>query len=230
MLVAQRIVGDIVAGGRRPGDLLPPERSMITEYGTGRGTLREALRLLEFQGVLTLRPGPRGGPVVLDPDASHLAGTLVLVLQLRTAPVRTVVEVRSALEPVTTALAAARMPAAELAELDGTVAAMRTGPAAFPAADQRFHELLARSCGNPLLGHLVDAVLTIVAGTPLDTDLPAPRRVAVLAAHEAIAAAVRGRDGPAAADRMRAHLEDCARHALPAVLDQVLPWTPTGRG
>ena len=57
MLVAQRIVRDIVPGGLRPGDVLPPERAMLATYETGRGTLREALRLLEFQGVITLKPG-----------------------------------------------------------------------------------------------------------------------------------------------------------------------------
>jgi GntR family transcriptional repressor for pyruvate dehydrogenase complex len=42
MLVAQRIVRDIVRGGLKPGDLLPPERMMLESYETGRGTLREA--------------------------------------------------------------------------------------------------------------------------------------------------------------------------------------------
>src|SRR5437660_9252231 len=73
MLVAQRIVRHIVRGNLQAGDLLPPERVMLETYQTGRGTLREALRLLEFQGVIALKPGPRGGPVVLNPDASHLA-------------------------------------------------------------------------------------------------------------------------------------------------------------
>jgi len=54
MLVAQRIVRDIMRSGMSPGDLLPPERIMIETYETGRGTLREALRLLEFQGVISL--------------------------------------------------------------------------------------------------------------------------------------------------------------------------------
>ena len=45
MLVAQRIVRDVVRGGLRPGDPLPPERTMLGNYETGRGTLHQALRL-----------------------------------------------------------------------------------------------------------------------------------------------------------------------------------------
>src|SRR5215207_2530683 len=120
MLVAQRIVRDVVRGGLRPGDLLEPERHMLEKYQTGRGTLREALRLLEFQGVIALKPGPRGGPVLLDPSASHLAGTLVLLLQLKQAPFRSIVEVRTALEPMISRLAAERMSDTSLGELGKT--------------------------------------------------------------------------------------------------------------
>ena len=49
LLVAQRIVQDALREGRKPGDLLAPERTMLEKYQTGRGTLREALRLLEFR-------------------------------------------------------------------------------------------------------------------------------------------------------------------------------------
>src|ERR1700710_1676577 len=82
MRVAQRIVDDVVRGGATTGSSLPPERIMLETYEIGRGTLREALRLLEFQGVITLKPGPKGGPVLVRPDATHLATTLVLLMQL----------------------------------------------------------------------------------------------------------------------------------------------------
>ena len=62
--IARRVVGSIGEKGLRPGDMLPREADMLAEYGVSRETLREALRLLEVQGLITLRRGPGGGPVV----------------------------------------------------------------------------------------------------------------------------------------------------------------------
>jgi DNA-binding FadR family transcriptional regulator len=121
MLVAQRIVQDALREGRKPGDLLLPERTMVEKYGAGRGTVREALRLLEVQGVISLKPGPRGGPVLRIPDGSHLASTMVLLMQLQSAPFRTIVEVRSALEPMISSLAAERIDSESLDELAETI-------------------------------------------------------------------------------------------------------------
>src|ERR1700677_49000 len=104
----------------RPGDLLPPERVMVEQYGTGRGTLREALRLLEFQGVIALKPGPGGGPILLEPDSTHLSSTIILLMELKTSPFRTIVEARTALEPMISSLAAANMDEDSLLELKRT--------------------------------------------------------------------------------------------------------------
>src|SRR5438132_5947016 len=121
MLIAQRIVRDIVRAGMSPGELLPPERVMLEKYATGRGTLREALRLLESQGVISLKPGPGGGPVLQTPSASHLGSMLMLLMQLNRASYHVIVEVRNAIEPVISELAAEQISEASLAELAQTI-------------------------------------------------------------------------------------------------------------
>jgi DNA-binding FadR family transcriptional regulator len=230
MLVAQRIVRDIVRGGMRPGDLLPPERTMLETYETGRGTLREALRLLEFQGVIALKPGPGGGPILMNPAPSHLASTLQLLMQLNQAPYRVIVEVRTALEPMISQLAAERITDEALSELAGTVEQMRDGPGdrdSFLGANRRFHTVIAWSSGNVLFAYIVESLLGILDGTVIGADGPANRRAAILRAHEEIYAAIARRDAAAAAERMRDHIEEYSRYArrkFPEILDQTITW------
>jgi DNA-binding FadR family transcriptional regulator len=230
MLVAQRIMRDVIAGRLKPGNLLLPERTMLEKYQTGRGTLREALRLLEFQGVIALKPGPRGGPVLQDPDASHLASTLVLLMQLKDAPFRSIVEVRTAMEPMISRLAAERMSEESLAELGGTIDSMRENlddQMTFLEANKRFHDIIAWSSGNPLFGYIVDSLLGIMDGTVIGIDYPAPRRVAILKAHDGIFQALKAHDAGASEERMREHIGEYVTYAerkFPELLDQVIRW------
>lgn len=230
MLIAQRIVQDIVRGDVSPGDLLPPERVMLEKYETGRGTLREALRLLEFQGAIALKPGPGGGPILLDPDASHLAGTVVLLMQLKQAPFRTIAEVRSAIEPMISGLAATRIDEASLAGLDDTITQMREhldDQHVFLEENKRFHDIIAWSSGNPLFGYLADSLLDIMDGTLIGVDYPARRREAILTAHEHVRDAIKSGDPAESESRMRDHIGEYVRYAerkFPEVLDQIVPW------
>ena len=230
MLVAQRIVRDIGRAGLRPGDLLPPERAMLETYETGRGTLREALRLLEFQGVIALKPGPGGGPILMNPAAAHLASSLQLLMQLNQAPYRDVVAARAALEPVVSRLAAERIDAESLAELAGSVARMRENLGDrdwFRDSGRRFHNVIAWSSGNVLFAYLVDALLGMLDGTAIGIDDPGDRRAAILRAHEEIYAAIARHDAGAAGERMAEHIEGHARYVrrrFPDLLEEPVTW------
>jgi GntR family transcriptional regulator, transcriptional repressor for pyruvate dehydrogenase complex len=230
MLIAQRIVRDALRDHLQPGDLLPAERLMLERYEIGRGTLREALRLLEFEGVITLKPGPRGGPVMQDPDPSHLASTFVLLMQLKRAPFRAIVEVRSAIEPMISSLAAARMTDHEIADLEESISKMRDNlkdQEIFFESNRRFHDIIAWSSGNPLLSYIVDSLLSIMDGTVIGIDYPDARRRAILQAHTEIYKAIASRDPAAASHRMQQHLEAYVRYAErrhPDALDRVIPW------
>jgi GntR family transcriptional regulator, transcriptional repressor for pyruvate dehydrogenase complex len=230
MRVAQRIIDDVVRGGATAGSSLPPERVMLETYEIGRGTLREALRLLEFQGVITLKPGPKGGPVLVHPDAGHLATTLVLLMQLSKAPYRVVVEARGALEPMISRLAASRITDAQLKELESSVILMTNelhDDRSFFESNKKFHDVIAWASGNPLFGYLIDSLLGIMDGTVLGIDYPKHRRAAILKAHEEIYAALSARDEDRADERMSEHIDAYVRFAkrkYPEVLGQVITW------
>ncbi|GGM20625.1 GntR family transcriptional regulator [Dactylosporangium sucinum] len=233
MLLAQRIIRDVQYERLKPGDHLEPERTMLERYETGRGTLREALRFLEFQGVIVIKPGPRGGPILTDPNASHLASTLVLLMQLKQAPFRNIVEVRTALEPMISRLAAERISDESLAELGGTIDQMRDhldNQDLFLEANQRFHDIIAWSSGNTLFGYIVDSLLGILDGTVIGIEYPSPRRAAIVKAHDEIYHALMSRDPQAAEDRMRDHINEYVKYAelkFPEVMDHVIRWDRT---
>ena len=203
---------------------------MLATYETGRGTLREALRLLEFQGVIALKPGPGGGPILMNPAAAHLASTLQLLMQLNQAPYRTLIEARAVLEPVLSSLAAERIDAAALAELAGSLARMREhidDRDSFRDSSRRFHDVIAWSSGNVLFAYIVDAVLGILDGTVIGIDDPGDRQAAILLAHEEIYAAISRHDPGGAGERMREHIESYANHAqrkFPEILTQTITW------
>jgi len=229
MLVAQRIVADIERLNLSVGDRLPPERAMLEEYGVGRGTLRESLRFLELQGVLSIKAGPGGGPVVERPDASNLATTLVLLLQFSHGEYRTIAEARDALEPLMAGMAAERIDDDALAELRRTLEAMEEGleSRAFLEANKRFHDIIAWASGNELFGLIFDALLGIMDGTALGIDYPRHRRPAIIKAHREVLEALEAHDRARAEDAMRNHIGEYlnyARRKFPEVLRQPVTW------
>src|ERR1700755_619918 len=70
--IAHDIAEYIVDSNLPPGSMLPREKDMIETLGVGRTTLSEPLRILETRGVLTIRSGPGGGPIVRHPQPSDL--------------------------------------------------------------------------------------------------------------------------------------------------------------
>lgn len=215
MLVAHRIVEDIRRRGYGVGDRLPPERLMLEEYQVGRGTLREALRFLELQGVLSLKPGPGGGPTVEKPDASHLSTSLVLLLEFENAPFSSVVEARESLEPIMAHLAAGRLTDSHIAALTSSVDRMRENlkdREVFLETNKDFHEVIAWASGNQLFGFLIDSLIGIVDGTVLGVDYPDHRRAAILAAHDRILTALLAHDGEASEASMAVHMREYSRY------------------
>src|SRR3954453_22691072 len=107
-LVANKIRRQIVTGQLHEGDALPSENVLMEEFGISRPTLREAYRILESEGLITVRRGARGGARVLEPSSDVVARNAGLVLQHRHATVADVLDARAIVEAPAAGMLASR--------------------------------------------------------------------------------------------------------------------------
>lgn len=102
-----RIVQEVVDRGLVAGDRLPLETEMMATYQVSRASLREALRLLEVLGLISLRPGRGGGPTVGSVRPEYVARTATLYFGLGGTTFKDLFAAHLLLEVETSALAAA---------------------------------------------------------------------------------------------------------------------------
>ena len=203
---------------------------MLEKYQTGRGTLREALRLLEFQGVITLKPGPRGGPVLMDPDASHLASNLVLLMQLKAAPFRNIVEVRTAMEPMISSLAAERMDDDALTDLEGTITRCARRSTTSTRSSTPTSGSTTSSRGPRATPSSATSSTRCPGSWTARRSVSTTRAIAVRRSSRRtieIFEALKARDPKASEARMREHIDAYERYAarkFPQVLKETIPW------
>jgi DNA-binding FadR family transcriptional regulator len=216
---SERIARDIAAyivDHRLPeGARLPREKEMMEMLGVGRMTLREALRLLETQGVIDIRSGANGGPVIRRPRPQDLAGTLTLVLQFHDATLADVMFARQALEPMIASLAAEHATAAQLEQLAETVSRMRQGtnnPNVVLRENERFHDLIAEASGSVTLQVFIATLKNIASGENVGVEYGAQHRSAIADAHARIVDALRDRQPQAAHAAMTDHLAEAATY------------------
>jgi DNA-binding FadR family transcriptional regulator len=214
-LIARDLASYIVDQELPEGTALPPEREMIESFGIGRNTLREALRILETRGVITIRSGPGGGPVVRRPRPSDLSEALTLILQFEAATFREVMEARAWLEPIVTGFAAAIITKPVIAALREVNAAIIEAPddlEAFSRQNRRFHSLIAENCGNVVLRTFAETVIAVGDGRSVGITYPARQVTAIAEAHEKIIAALDAKDPQAAEEAMREHLGEASTY------------------
>ena len=213
-----------------PGDALPPERALIEELQVGRSTLREALRLLELQGIVTIKAGPGGGPIVARPDHRPLAHTLSLALQTAEVTFQELIETRRMIEGDLASLAAASATEDDIAALRKSVEDMeetRGDEEAFLAENLNFHELLSKAASNRLLGLFYASLKEISDGHIMGVSYSKGSRAQTVKDHRAITEAVAAADGDGARKAMTDHLSEVEayiRRRYPEVLKRRIRW------
>jgi DNA-binding FadR family transcriptional regulator len=162
-LVAQVLRSQILSGALKDGDLLPRQEDLLQEFGVSKPSLREALRILETEGLITVQRGNIGGARVHAPHERDAAYMIGLVLQARAVTLNDVGEALRLTEPLCAGLCAARHDRAtevlpRLETLHRECVEKVDDDIAFTALTQRFHEELVACCGNQTMIVLLGAL------------------------------------------------------------------------
>lgn len=153
-IVAERIRSAILMGDLAEGVNLPSEKDLMVQLGLSRATVREGLRLLEAEGLITTRAGRGGGATVSRPRASGHTRSLAALLQFDGVTLDELFEAWSAIVPICGRLAAWHIKPEQIAELQAQVELMASvvgDSSPFTAAEVRFHMLIAHATNNPVL-------------------------------------------------------------------------------
>lgn len=222
-MVASHLRRQIVLGELKEGDQLPSESVLMEEFGVSRPTLREAFRILEAEGAITVRRGVRGGARVQVPEIGVAARHVGLLLQFRGTLLSDVYEVRGVLEPAAARMAAKRRTSVDLARLQETLDQHRASiedRAAAVAADAEFHRLIVEMSGNETLQVLTGMVTNIIRegdrSYAESQDWEQEKELAKIAvrAHARLVELIRKRSGDEAEALWRKHLAESAKIVL----------------
>jgi DNA-binding FadR family transcriptional regulator len=229
--VAREIVEDILANSLGEGDVLPPETAMLEQYRVGRASLREALRLIEVQGLITLKPGPGGGPVVGDIHAANLGRTASLYLRFAGATYRQLIEAMIIMDPWLAELAALRADHDQAKELLSTsideANSVRDDPEGIIRIAPGFHQAVYDLSGNPVLSTMTAAIDSVYIEQILRTIDLVPHQGAFLDDHQEIANAIVNSDAVLAKKLATEHMETiaaCCYEQAGALLDRRIEW------
>jgi DNA-binding FadR family transcriptional regulator len=217
-LIVSQLQELILGGKLAPGDRLPSERAMMAQFAVSRPTVREALRVAESMGLVSVRPGDPGGPKVLGTPSRGIARVLDSVLDAGQASTLELLELRVAVETSAAVLASLR-PRKARAAVGEVLEQMRAceDAAQFIELDARFHEAVIAASGNRLL-ELVFAAMNQSVRRLIERRLsaqPAQNKKKTLEEHEAIFETIEEGDGARAAKLVRRHLEGFYEPVLP---------------
>lgn len=209
--VARRIVKDLVDNGFQVGDRFPAEPDMLRAYGVSRETLREGLRLLEVQGLITIHRGPGGGPKAAPVNAAYLARSASLYFHVAGATYREVFDAWAELEPGLVGRVARLEDREEVTRVftpfaDPTSVDVNDPEAVFyQSAD--FHSEVGRLSGNRVLVLLLQSInhiLTELMMERIDMKASAP---SIEHDHVELAQAILKGHARKAEDLSRAHID-----------------------
>ena len=162
--IAATIKASILSGIWKPGDRLPAETELSHQFGVSRNTIREALRTLELSGLIAIRTGVAGGPVVKDTILSCIGDLYLDAFQMEKITVEEFTAARQAIEKVILNEAIDKANEEDIIKLKHNIAKAKALVAKKQMATDvnfEFHSLLAAASKNRVFVIMEKAVNTI---------------------------------------------------------------------
>jgi GntR family transcriptional regulator, transcriptional repressor for pyruvate dehydrogenase complex len=200
------------------GAALPPERDLVTQTQMSRSTVREALRVLEVQGLVRIKAGRAGGAFVQKPSKDSVATSVNLVIRGQQIRLAALLETREAIEPYCAQLAARNRTDDDLRVLDEANKAIADEAGTLPAflqANVDWHVGVATASHNELLAGLMTGLSqAIYTATENEQFVNAEVRQVTAKAHRSITDAIRAGNPERASRRMTRHVHSYADAVL----------------
>ena len=210
--IVDRVRNAVLAGEMKIGDKLPPERELIRLTGFSRAVVREGLRILEADGLITLHAGRNGGAVIERPDTNRLASSFDVLLAFESIGVKEVTEVLRIFETQIIELAIDRISAHDIEDLKRTITRIEDDPSDVERVrieSNRFHILLAEATRNRMLALLGRIIRQIVIRMDYEPRSTTTNALQIARAHQRILDAIIAKDGETAKRRALRHLSAC---------------------
>lgn len=201
----------IFKGTLKPGDRLPPETELANQFGVGRQTIREALRLLELSGFISMQKGGAGGPLIVDTVLNAIGNSFLDVFQMRGISLDELTSARLEIEKMVLRAAFAKAGEQDIRALRENVLSARKKTDRQEHAFEEnilFHKLLTRASGNHVFIVVMESIMTVVSHfrSLLEIDLELSRKA--VEEHELIVKALVRHDVDRALLVLERHLMD----------------------
>jgi GntR family transcriptional regulator, transcriptional repressor for pyruvate dehydrogenase complex len=205
----------ILRGDLPAGSALPPERELVAQTRMSRTTVREALRILEVQGLVVIKSGRSGGAFVRQLGGESVASSVNMLIRGQRLRLTALLEMREAIEPACAGLAAKYRTQEDLDRLGRANQAMSDASAdlaVFLEANIDWHLAVATASHNELLiGFMTALSSAIYRATDNTAFVDDTVRRTTLTAHNSVTEAIRMNDGQTAIRRMTKHVHSYAQ-------------------
>lgn len=204
-VVAHELRGMILRGELAHTDKLPTEVELAEQLGISRHHLREALRLLEQDGLVRIMRGHSGGIALSMPEPATLERTLEGILARQGTSLADLVAARAVVEPAVAQYAAVHATAEDLAMLEAVCDRRDEGGESIPENNRAFHLGVATAAHNQTL-YLIVRSMSAIVSTLDSISTREDYHVAGAKTHRFILAAIRAGDGEKSKELMRKHI------------------------